>query len=222
MFSRKVALVSILSIILSCSTSEISVRKDAIRTIKTVAVLPFTVEGDISEKAAKESMEAFKSHMLKAGFALVERQAIDKILKEKELSMSGLTADRSMELGTLLSADGLLEGRITRYGSETIKDDIALSEYGPDAYKPENDSHDGTYFQKDGAWYRKTTLNVFTFQIFVRLISAKDGQIVLTLQNSMPTRRYEVSDSMSPKSMEDFSNMVLQQMGKDLKKAIEK
>jgi hypothetical protein len=220
MFSRKLALVSILSIILSCSTSEISVRKDAIRTIKTVAVLPFTVEGDISDKAAKESMEAFKSHMLKAGFVLVERQAIDRILKEKELSMSGLTADRSMELGTLLSADGLLDGRIARYGKETIKDDIALSPYGPDAYKPENDSHDGTYYKKDGVWYKKTTLNVFTFQIYVRLLSAKDGQIVLTLQNSMPTRRYEVSDSMSPKSMEDFSNMVLQQMGKDLRKAL--
>jgi hypothetical protein len=51
MFSRKLALVSILSIILSCSTSEISVRKDAIRTIKTVAVLPFTVEGDKILKA---------------------------------------------------------------------------------------------------------------------------------------------------------------------------
>lgn len=210
------------AVMLSCSTSEISVQKDALRQIKTVAVLPFTVEKGISEKAGRDSTESFKSHMIRAGFTLVERQALDKILKEKELSMSGLTAGKSIELGQLLAADGLLEGQVTRHDMETVDASIQLSAYGPDAYKPEKDPKDGTFFQKNGEWYRKTRLKIFRFQIFVRLLSARDGGVVFTLQNANPEMKYEVDQFGTPSDMDDFRNRVLQQMGKDLVKALKK
>lgn len=205
---------------LSCSTSEISVQKDALRHIKTVAVLPFTVEKGIDEKAGRDSMEFFKSHVLSAGFRLVERQALDGILKEKELALSGLTANDSMELGRLLSADGLLEGRVTQYGEETRIVDLRLSAYGPDAYNPAKDPGDGTFFQKNGEWFRKAHMRIFKFQVFVRLFSARDGSVVFTLQNSYPESKFEVDQFNVPNGIEDYVNRVLQQMGKDLKKAL--
>ncbi len=210
----------ILCAMISCSTSEIAVRKGSLKQIKSVAVLPFTVEKGISEKAGLDCMEAFKSHMIQSGFNLVERQAIDKILKEKELAMSGLTGSKSMEIGQLLSADGLLTGNVTEYRDETVNADVKLSPFGPDAYDPKKDSKDGSFFQKNGEWFKKTKLRIFYFQIFVRLISAKDGQVVFTLQNSYPAAKFEIDQFNVPGGMDDHVNRVLQQMGKDLKKAL--
>ena len=220
MITRLIITASLFSVILSCSTSEISVQKDALKHIKTVAVLPFTVERGISEKAGRDSMESFKSHMLMAGFRLVERQALDKILKEKELAMSGLTASGSMELGQLLSADGLLEGQVTQYGEESRIVDLQLSAYGPDAYNPAKDPKDGTFFQKNGEWFRKANMKIFKFQVFVRLLSTRDGAVVFTLQNSYPEAKFEVDQFNVPNGIDDYRNRVLQQMGKDLKKAL--
>lgn len=220
MTTKSIITVSIFSVMLSCSTSEISVQKDAMKHIKTVAVLPFTVGKGIGEKVGQDAMEFFKSHILKAGFTLVERQALDRILKEKELAMSGLTAGDSMDLGRLLSADGLLEGRVTQYGEETRIVDLQLSAYGPDAYNPEKDPKDGTFFQKNGEWFRKAHMRIFKFQVFVRLLSTRDGTVVLTLQNSYPEAKFEVDQFNAPNGMDDYGNRVLQQMGKDLKKAL--
>ncbi len=213
-------LILCLAVILSCSTSEISFRKDALKEIKSVAVLPFTVEKGITPGAGLDSMEAFKSHMLQSGFRVVERQSIDKILNEQELAMAGLTADKSMKIGQLLSADGLLTGHITLHNMESTVADVQLSAYGPDAYNPEKDPKDGTFFMKNGEWFKKANLKIFRFQIFVRLISAKDGQVVFTLQNAMPETRFEVGQFNMPGNMDDFRNRVLQQMGKDLKKSL--
>jgi len=219
---RSMTIILFAAVTLSCSTSEISVQKDALRQIKTVAVIPFAVAKGVSGKAGQESTDAFASHMIRAGFRVVERQALDKILKEKELAMSGLTAGKSIELGQLLAADGLLEGRITRHDMETVDGNIELSAYGPDAYKPENDPKDGTYFQKNGTWFRKARLKVFRFQVLVRLMSAKDGGVVFTLQNANPEMRYEVDAFGTPLDIDDFRNRVLQQRGEDLVKALKR
>ncbi|MBL8992637.1 MAG: hypothetical protein JNM63_04805, partial [Spirochaetia bacterium] len=175
----------------SCETSKIAVRKDSIQNLKTVAVMPFTTEAGISPKVAEECMESFKSIMLEAGFKLVERQAIDKIMKEKALALAGLSTGDSMELGQLLAADGLLIANITANSSTNAMGQIALSTYGSDKYDPANDKKDGTYFQINGDWYRKAMLTTYKFQIFVKLIATKDGEIALTMQNAYPEIKKE-------------------------------
>lgn len=206
----------------SCSTSKISVRKDSIQNLKTVAVMPFSAEAGISPKVAEECMESFKSALLDAGFKLVERQAIDKIMKEKALALAGLTTGDSMEVGQLLAADGLLVANVTANSATNAMGQISLSAYGPDKYDPANDKKDGTYFQVNGDWYRKAMLTTYKFQIFVKLIATKDGEIALTLQNASPEVKHETGVWGDPGSTDKFRAGVLEQMGKDLKKALSK
>lgn len=220
--SASLLLLTVFLFTTGCETSKIAVRKDSIQALKTVAVMPFTVEAGISPKVAEECMEAFKSALLDAGFKLVERQAIDKIMKEKALALAGLTTGDSMEVGQLLAADGLLVANITANASTNAMGQIALSTYGPDKYDPANDKKDGTYFQVNGDWYRKAMLTTYKFQIFVKLIATKDGEIALTLQNANPEIKHETGAWGDPGSTDKFRAGVLDQMGKDLKKALKK
>ena len=205
-----------------CETSKIAVRKDSIKALKTVAVMPFSADVGISPKVAEECMEAFKSALLDAGFKLVERQAIDKIMKEKALALAGLTTGDSVEVGQLLAADGLLIGNVTVHSSTNAMGQIALSTYGPDKYDPANDKKDGTYFQVNGDWYRKAMVTTYKFQIFVKLIATKDGEIALTLQNANPEIKKETGAWGDPGSIDKHRAEIVEQMGKDLKKSLSK
>lgn len=52
-----------------------------------------------------------------------------------------------------------------------------------------------------------------------RLISTSSGSTILTIKNENPERSYEMTDSMT---LNRFRENILNQMGKDLKKAMEK
>src|SRR5436190_1983902 len=108
-------IITLLSYLLfmSCATSKIAVKKDQLAAIKNIATLPFTTENSIPDSIAREASEIFAPALSDSGFNLVERQAIDKILKEKSLSLAGITSDQSMEIGQLLSAQALLLGNVT-------------------------------------------------------------------------------------------------------------
>jgi hypothetical protein len=46
--------------------------------------------------------------------------------------------------------------------------------------------------------------------------------VVFTLQNAVPEERFEVDQFGTPGGMDEFRSRVLQQMGKDLVKALKK
>jgi len=62
-------------------------------------------------------------------------------------------------------------------------------------------------------------MKFFNFQIQGRLISTANGATILTIKNEYPERSYEMTDSMT---LSRFRENILDQMGKDLKKAIQK
>jgi hypothetical protein len=203
----------------ACSTSKISLRKDAVKQLRTVAVMPFT-SNVAGEKVTRECSEMFRAGVLASGIQVVEREKIDKLLKEKALAQSGLVDNKAIEAGQFLGAEGTMLGEITAHEmkSETLESELPPE--GPGKYDAKLDKGDGTYFQRNKKWFKKDKRDTFQFQIVVRLISNVDSQTILTVQNEYPVRTYTSDNSLRPANLDQFRAEVLAQMAKDIEKAL--
>lgn len=110
---RKVFLL-VLSI-MSCISPQISVNKNAdFSKIKRVAVVDF--KGPESELAS----EIVTITLLKYGADVVERQQLDRIINELNLSKSDITDPNTRKkIGRLLSVDAFIVGNVTNYKPQT-------------------------------------------------------------------------------------------------------
>ncbi len=204
----------------SCSTSKISIRKEALLQVKTIAVMPFT-STVADAKATRESTETFRGAMVASGFKVLEREKIDKVLKEKELAQTGIIENKLLETGTLLGAEATLLGEVTAHElkSETVEHE--LSTEGPGAYDPKLDKGNGVFIKRGDKWFKKDKRDTFQFQVVVRLVSNIDSQTILTVQNEYPVRTFSVdSGGIRPANLDQFRAQVLAQMAKDIEKAI--
>jgi TolB-like protein len=96
----------------ACSTIDVALSKrvDVNKKMKKIAVLPFDVKGADWGDEFSDSIihQFFKSSAVE----VVEREAIERILKEQRLSMSGLIDDTQVvKIGKLLGADVIVLGR---------------------------------------------------------------------------------------------------------------
>lgn len=211
------AALGILTLFAACSTSKISIRKDALRQIRTVAVVPFT-SGITDAKINRECTEAFRSSLIAAGFKVVEREKLDKVLKEKELAQTGLVENKAIEAGQFLGAEATLFGEITAHSASA--DEITVEDNSPQPPPPPGTSPMVSPLDRPKR-YKKERRDSFQFQIVVRLVSNVDSQTALTLQNEYPVRSYgPESGSLRPANIDQFRAQVLAQMGKDIEKAI--
>ncbi len=203
-----------------CSTSKISIRKEALKDVKTVAVMPF-VSSVADSKASRESTEMFRGAMVSAGFKVVEREKIDKILKEKELAQTGLVENKALETGAFLGAEATMLGEIVAHEMKSETFEHELSTDGPGKYDPKLDKGDGVFIKRGDKWFKKDKRDTFQFQVVVRLISNVDSQTILTLQNEYPVRTFTAdSGGLRPANLDQFRSQVLAQMAKDIEKAI--
>lgn len=97
----------------ACATATVAIKGDFdFARVKRVAVVGFS---DYARRPGSgETLSgAFEQDLLAAGYDLVERAQVDKVLREKKLSASDPKAAK--EIGRLLGVDALLFGRITDY-----------------------------------------------------------------------------------------------------------
>ena len=96
----------------ACSTIDVALAKkvDASKKLNKVAVFPFEVKG---AGWGDEFSDAISHCFFKTGrVEVVEREALERILREQNLSMTGLIDDKSaVKVGKLLGADVILVGR---------------------------------------------------------------------------------------------------------------
>lgn len=189
---------------LSCSTSKISVNRGELEKVDTMAIMNFDRAPGIPREIAVECEEAFRGHFLDAGKRVVERARIRSIIGEVERAQSGLVSN-SEEIGRLTGAGALLFGSVTRHGEEVKW--VNYNEYVKDPVTG-----------KSIKVQRRKKKKFFTFQVQARLVSTVNGSTILTIANDRPERSYEITDSMTLGRMRGY---VLNQMGKDLKKAFE-
>ena len=96
----------------ACSTIDVALTKkiDVSKKLKKIVVFPFDVKG---AGWGDEFSDAISLCFFKTGrVEVVEREALERILKEQRLSMTGLIDDQSaVKVGKLLGADVILVGR---------------------------------------------------------------------------------------------------------------
>lgn len=200
-----VGAVAVVLLLSSCSTSKISMNRAELDKIRTIAIMKFDAAPGIPAVIVTECEEAFRGHFLDVGKGVVERAKLRSIMREVERSQSGLVSS-SEEIGRLSGAQALMFGTITRNGEET-----RLVDYIEYVKNPAT---------KETEKIKKTRKKRFySFQIQGRLVSTSTGAAILTIKNENPERSYEMTDSMT---LNRFRENVLAQMGKDLKKALEK
>ncbi len=95
-----------------CTTIDVVISKkvDVSKKMKKIAVFPFDIKG---AGWGDEFSDAIIHQFFKTGkVEIVEREAIERILKEQRLSMSGLLDESQVvKIGKLLGADVIILGR---------------------------------------------------------------------------------------------------------------
>lgn len=97
----------------SCGVDSVVVKSGYdFNRVRRVTVLPFK-DTPFSTKGSVVS-ELFAKYLLKSGYNVVEREELDSILKEQQLSLSGaLNREQIKEIGKLSGVDAIITGSIT-------------------------------------------------------------------------------------------------------------
>ena len=97
----------------ACGTATVAIKSDfEFSKVKRVAVVGFSDHP--GRQGSGEALSgAFEQGLIAAGYYLVERSQVDKILREKKLS--AVEPKAAKEIGRLLGVDALLMGRITDF-----------------------------------------------------------------------------------------------------------
>jgi len=101
-------------VIFGCSTIDVAVsqRVDVTKKLNKIVVFPFEIK---DAQWGDEFSDAITHHLFKTGRVdVVERQELEKIIREQKLSMTGiLDSDKTVRVGKLLGADVIVIGRGT-------------------------------------------------------------------------------------------------------------
>jgi hypothetical protein len=103
---------SFIIISISCSTIDVAVsKKENLKSkITKIAIFPFDIN---DAKWGDELSDSISHHFFKNGkIDIVERDALEKIFKEQNLSMSGLIdQNKALKIGKMTGADLIILGR---------------------------------------------------------------------------------------------------------------
>lgn len=182
--------------LISCATSDIAVDREAMKSIKTVAIAPFTSIPDLNKGILSEAEGNFRSALVELKYKVVEREKLNALLKEKELAMTGVTAENAKSIGTMLGADAVLVGEVLAYDES----------------------------QREAEDFQTKKIEVKTFyrfQIIVRLVDVSTGSVILTVKNSQPEVMQEKS-LLAYSSLDSYRNLVLNNMESELVQAMKK
>jgi curli biogenesis system outer membrane secretion channel CsgG len=105
------------------TTEPVVVLSPKIKTLEhtKVAFLPFIynksdgTDVPFQKTVTENYRNSFETYFIKTGFDIIDRDQIDKILHEQQLSMSGITSTDQKRIGKLLNADTIVTGHINNY-----------------------------------------------------------------------------------------------------------
>jgi len=87
--------------------------------IKRIAVLDFETFDGAPESSASMSV-VFEKYLLDAGYQIVERSKVQRVLSEQHLQLTGaVDPTQAISIGKLLGVDALLMGSVTVFKSST-------------------------------------------------------------------------------------------------------
>ncbi len=87
--------------------------------IKSVTVLPFRAP---TELIGGSVSDIFVAEIMRMNvYSLIERSQLSSVLNEAELSLSGISNSKAMQVGQMVGADGVIVGTVTEYEMNAYK-----------------------------------------------------------------------------------------------------
>jgi len=186
----KLSIVLFPFLIASCATSAISVDREAIKSIRTVAIAPFTSVPEIKKEILYAAEGNFRAALVELKFKVVEREKLDSLMKEKELAMTGIITENAKNIGALLGADAVLIGEVI--------------------------AHEESQREAEDFQTKKIEVKTFyKFQIIVRLVDVSTGAVILTVKNAQSEVMQDKA-LMGFSSLDSYRNLVLNNMETEL------
>lgn len=93
--------------------SQIIIQQMERARLRSIGIMPFTGDNEKTQKRAEILRDDLIFALVEeSNLQVVEREEIEKLLKEKELEQSGLFEEKAGEIGSYLKVDALLFGKI--------------------------------------------------------------------------------------------------------------
>ena len=84
--------------------------------VRKIAVLPFKAP---TELAGNAMADVFLTEIMRTGrYELVERTRMGQVLSEAELALTGLSAAKATEVGSMMGADAVVIGTVDEYATQ--------------------------------------------------------------------------------------------------------
>lgn len=185
----------------ACAASDITVNRDAMKSVKIIAITPFTSRVDLKKEILKEAEDNFKAAFVKMDYKVIET---DK-LKEKDNGLSVFTAENVKRTGRSTGAGAVLYGEVAVHEEET-KEIPSYRRHG---------SFISTLYSEDRLKYE----TFYRFRIIVRLVNVSDGKEMLMIKNSYKEIRQD-ENLQCCNSLDAYRKYTLKKMADDLIEAM--
>ncbi|PKL17819.1 MAG: hypothetical protein CVV49_09255 [Spirochaetae bacterium HGW-Spirochaetae-5] len=160
-------------IILSCTTADIVADKDAMRSVKVIAIVPFRAtsrSADLKKEIYKEAEKILSSALVKLNYKFIPEDKPELNLADKDSSGSGKLIEEIIKQYKTSGADAVLIGNI-----------IVNEEVERIILPRRSIFFGGSLFSdRDDEIKTQTT---YKFQIEVKLVDTSNGSIILSLKN---------------------------------------
>ena len=157
-------------LILNCATADITVDRAAMKSIKTVAIVPFRSSVGVKNEILTESAEKFRTAFVNMNYQVIEKEKTGLLLKDYQFPVKGFTSEDVKTAGKLLGADAILTGEITDYGiTEFPSPFVSVHRSGIWRHHPDDEEI-------------KPRI-IFRFQVVIRLLNVSDGAVIITIKN---------------------------------------
>ncbi len=190
-------------LMLCCATSEITLNRQAIKNVKSVAVVPFTSTMKLDTKIMAEAEDRFRAVLSELDYNVIGQNKMDSLLQTGEFSKTGITEDNVTSAKKILNADTVLFGKITV--NEEKKISVRYHRFGM------------MVFDDD---YDKTETKIFyRFKITLKLIKVNDGSVILTITNRYIEAEHD-DDMPGYVTLDAYRQFTLEKMGNELKETM--
>lgn len=206
----KIALFTVLISLQGCSSTDYVSDVKTVRPVRTVAILPFTVSGNVKKEIGAEAESRFRKAFVDHKYEIIGKDRVDAILKEKEFASESAAAETVKSIGVRLGADAVLTGEVTE-----------LSEYQKGTRDYDSFIYGSRVFGTDSEKvYEIMAYPYLKFQIVVTLVIVTEENGIIIIKNPEDEVKKDIY-AAGYSSLDSYRNMVLDRLIDDLIKRIE-
>lgn len=203
-----IAVVAVL-LLSACGSADIQAERKVAKSVKTVAIIPFSSAENLKKDASIEAESRFRKALEVHKYKIIARSKVNTVLKDNDFVSAVITDAEIKKIGKRLGADAVITGVIT-----------GMSEYQKDSRNYDSFIYGSQIFGDDsGKNYEVMAFPYLKFQITVKLVFVSDESVVITITNPEEEARKDISVP-EYSSLDSYVNMVLNKLTAEVIKSL--